>query len=371
MIALAKVGFQPLSLEQAFNMQYRLVDIVRQHLDGYAQLQAGDYGVHPDGNRPQRTVEVEAILADFFDAEAAVFVRGAGTGAIRFGLTSVTSPGSGILVHTPPTYPSTLQSFLGMGLRIERVDMNDLDQVAQAVQQHDLSAVLIQHTYQTDEDTYIMQDVIATIRQHKPDLPIISDDNYAVMKVPRIGVQQGTDVSAFSLFKLLGSEGVGLVVGRQDVIDRIHSMNYSGGSQVQGPEAMEALRSLIYAPVVHAGTANTIQTVLERAQDYVPDFKLRVSWIQGIHLVVEFSEPIADLVREAAVQLGALPYPVGAESRYEVSPLFYRMSGTFRKREPELARYMMRILPMRAGADTVLSILRDAIDIVQTNGRTE
>ncbi|MDX1430566.1 MAG: hypothetical protein R3282_09770 [Rhodothermales bacterium] len=29
-------------------MQYRLVEVIRQHLDGYAQLEAGDYGVQPE-----------------------------------------------------------------------------------------------------------------------------------------------------------------------------------------------------------------------------------------------------------------------------------------------------------------------------------
>jgi hypothetical protein len=36
----------------------------------------------------------------------------------------------------------------------------------------------------------------------------VTDDNYAVMKVPRIGCQCGADLSCFSLFKLLGPGGV-------------------------------------------------------------------------------------------------------------------------------------------------------------------
>jgi hypothetical protein len=245
--------------------------------------------------------------------------------------------------------------------------MNDMEQVARAVQQEDISAALIQHTYQADEDEYILQDVVSTIRHYAPKMPIISDDNYAAMKVAKIGVQQGTDLSAFSSFKILGPEGVGVVIGNRDAVERIHSLNYSGGSQVQGPEAMAVLRALIQAPVIHAGAVNAIQAVLERASQIVPEVDIKVSWIQGVHMVVQFHEPIADRVIKAAANLGALPYPVGAESQYEIAPLFYRMSETFRKRETELSRYMMRILPMRSGPDTILSILREAIDFVRTH----
>lgn len=359
-------GFQPLSMAQALAMQHHLVETLRRHLDGDAQLEAGDYGVQPGLNRPRRTAEVETILSDFFDAEAAALVRGAGTGAIRLALMASVPAGSRILVHQPPTYPTTLRSFESMGLEVLRVDMNDLAAVGAAVRQGSPGGVLIQHTYQTDEDRYILRELVETIREHAPHLPIISDDNYAAFKVAHIGVQQSADVSAFSTFKLLGPEGVGLVVGKQDIIDRIHAINYSGGGQVQGPEAMEVLRSLVYAPVVHAGAADVIREVLERAPQIVPEVKLRISLIQGLHLIAEFDRPIADRVAMLATKHGALPRPVGAESRYEICPLFYRMSATFRERDPERAQYMMRILPMRAGADTVLNILREALnDAVQ------
>ncbi len=39
-------------------------------------------------------------------------------------------------------------------------------------------------------------------------------------------------------------------------------------------------------------------------------------------LIVEFHQPIAARVLEEAQKLGALPYPVGAESKYEIPPLF-------------------------------------------------
>src|SRR5699024_8822171 len=73
--------------------------------------------------------------------------------------------------------------------------------------------------------------------------------NYAVMKVPSIGVECGADLSCFSMFKLLGPEGVGCIVGKKPYIEKLKKENYSGGLQVQGHEALAALRGLVYAPV--------------------------------------------------------------------------------------------------------------------------
>jgi hypothetical protein len=52
-----------------------------------------------------------------------------------------------------------------------------------------------------------MADVIAEIKKVNPLLPIITDDNYAVLKVPKIGSELGASLSCFSTFKLLGPEG--------------------------------------------------------------------------------------------------------------------------------------------------------------------
>ena len=79
-------------------------------------------------------------------------------------------------------------------------------------------------------------------------------------------------------------------------------------------------------------------------------------------LIVEFHQPIAARVlEEAAPKLGALPYPVGAESKYEIPPLFYRLSGTFRQANPQLEHCAIRINPNRSGEETVLRILRESI----------
>ncbi|MDO7204817.1 aminotransferase class V-fold PLP-dependent enzyme [Paraclostridium bifermentans] len=68
---------------------------------------------------------------------------------------------------------------------------------------------------------------------------MITDDNYAVMKVEYIGVEVGADLSCFSLFKLLGPEGIGCIVGKSTYIDKLIKTNYSGGLQVQGHEAID------------------------------------------------------------------------------------------------------------------------------------
>ena len=82
-------------------------------------------------------------------------------------------------------------------------------------------------------------------------------------------------------------------------------------------------------------------------------------------LLVEFDEPIAEQVLEEAEKLGAAPNPIGAESRYELVPMFYRVSGTFRATDPTITKRMIRINPMRSGDDTVIRILKEAMEKVR------
>lgn len=119
-----------------------------------------------------------------------------------------------------------------------------------------LKGVLIQHTRQKMDDHYDLTETIEAIRSVSPNLTIITDDNYAAMKVEKIGTQAGADLATFSLFKLLGPEGIGLILGKERFINQIEKLNYSGGSQVQGYEALEAIRGLVYAPVMLAIQAN-------------------------------------------------------------------------------------------------------------------
>ena len=192
---------------------------------------------------------------------------------------------------------------------------------------------------------------------------MLIDDNYGVMKVEKIGCECGADVSCFSTFKLQGPEGIGCVVGRKVIIDRIRKMHYSGGCQTQGWEALEVLRGLTYAPVMLALTDAAAKEALKRIQaGEVKGIKQAcIANAQSKVLLVEFAEPIAKKVLAAAEKRGALPNPVGAESKYELAPMFYRVSGTFLKSDPRYGEYMIRINPNRSGADTVLRILAESI----------
>jgi hypothetical protein len=44
--------------------------------------------------------------------------------------------------------------------------------------------------------------------------------------------------------------------------------------------------------------------------------------------------------------------------------MFYRISGTFRNADPTLESRMIRINPMRSGADTILRIIKEAVERV-------
>ncbi len=283
---------QSLTIIEAQQKQFALVDSICRHFPGSEFLTGGDLGLTPGLNQPRVTQRVEQVLADAFHAQA---------------------------------------------------------------------AALVQHTRQQPQDSYVLADVLATLRA--AGVPALTDDNYAVMKVARIGCECGANVSTFSCFKLFGPEGVGAVVGDADVINRIRATLYSGGSQIQGAQALEVLRGLVFAPVMHAVQAGVSERLLALLNGgAVPEVKSAViANAQSKVLIVEFHQPIAARVLEEAQKRGALPYPVGAESKYEIPPLFYRLSGTFRQANPQLEHCAIRINPNRSGEETVLRILRESI----------
>ncbi|EEW3785744.1 hypothetical protein ACT188_001032 [Escherichia coli] len=283
---------QSLTIIEAQQKQFALVDSICRHFPGSEFLTGGDLGLTPGLNQPRVTQRVEQVLADAFHAQA---------------------------------------------------------------------AALVQHTRQQPQDSYVLADVLATLRA--AGVPALTDDNYAVMKVARIGCECGANVSTFSCFKLFGPEGVGAVVGDADVIHRIRATLYSGGSQIQGAQALEVLRGLVFAPVMHAVQAGVSERLLALLNGgAVPEVKSAViANAQSKVLIVEFHQPIAARVLEEAQKRGALPYPVGAESKYEIPPLFYRLSGTFRQANPQLEHCAIRINPNRSGEETVLRILRESI----------
>lgn len=352
---------QSLTLIEAQQKQFALVDSICRHFPGSEFLAGGDLGLTPGLNQPRITQRVEQVLADAFHAQAAALVQGAGTGAIRAALAALLKPGQRLLVHDAPVYPTTQVIIEQMGLTLITANFNDLSALKQVVDEQQPDAALVQHTRQQPQDGYILADVLATLRS--AGVPALTDDNYAVMKVARIGCECGANVSTFSCFKLFGPEGVGAVVGDADVISRIRATLYSGGSQVQGAQALEVLRGLVLAPVMHAVQAGVSERLLALLNGgAVAEVKSAViANAQSKVLIVEFHQPIAARVLEEAQKLGALPYPVGAESKYEIPPLFYRLSGTFRQANPQLEHCAIRINPNRSGEETVLRILRESI----------
>ncbi len=358
-----------IDLEKAKQLQFKLVDTIHQHFDGYEFLQGGDYGVVPGLGRPRYTEKVEKVLAKFFEAEDLVLVRGAGTGAIRNVMNTALKSGDKILVHKAPIYPTTNVIVESMGLEPVYVDFNCIKKIDRNIVAT-CSFALLQHSRQKLDDRYDLEEVISKLKEINSSINILVDDNYVVMKSEKIGVQLGADASAFSLFKLLGPEGIGCVAGSKKIIDAIRKINYSGGSQVQGYEAMDALRSLVYAPVSLAIQAEVGNEVVSRINngEIVGIKSAFIANAQSRVILVEFEEAIAKNVLKYSTALGAAPYPIGAESRYEIATMFYRVSGTFLKSDPSLIDYMIRINPMRAGADTVLRILKAAVDKAMKEG---
>lgn len=351
---------ESISTESALKKQFKLVDIMTKHFAGNELLSRGDLGVVPGLNQPQYTKKVEEVIADFFGTQSAMLVRGSGTAAIRLALHSALKPGETLLVHKAPIYPTTKVSIDSMGINTVEIDYNDLEN--QTLPEN-ISAILIQYTRQQPEDSYSMEKVISFFKKNYPNVPIVTDDNYAVMKVQKIGVELGATLSCFSTFKLLGPEGIGCIVGNKKYIDVLREENYSGGSQVQGHESLDVLRGLTYAPVALANQANVVNELVRRLNGKeIPEIsKAYVANAQSKVLLVEFVKPIAQEILKYTNSLGAAPNPVGAESKYEIVPMFYRVSGTFKAYDPNLLKTTIRINPYRCGADTIIRILKESI----------
>lgn len=208
-----------MTLEQAMQKQFKLVDCITRHFRGTESLTRGDLGVHQPGNQPVTTRKAEQAIAEFFGAEDCILVRGSGTGAIRYGLSAMMECGQKILIHEAPAYSTTQTSFEMFGLVPVPSNFNDLSAIVRTLQENpDIRGALVQHSRQKIDDSYHLAEVIATIKQ-TADIPVLIDDNYGVMKVEKIGCECGADVSCFSTFKLQGPEGIGCVVGRKVIID--------------------------------------------------------------------------------------------------------------------------------------------------------
>lgn len=356
-----------ISVEKAKKKQFLLVQTICRHFTGSEFLNLGDLGVVADINKPHQTEKVEKVLASYFGAEKAILVTGAGSGAIRWGLQAILPHGGRVLIHKAPIYPTTKISLESFNATLIEADFNQNEELIRILETERPDIALIQHTRQKADDRYELAEVIKIIKSHL-DIPILTDENYAVMKTERIGVELGADVSAFSSFKLLGPEGVGIILGHEEIISKIDHFNYSGGGKVQGHQAMEALRGLVYAPVAFAIQAEECEKIVTELQNH-PIREIKRAFIanaQSKVVLVEFNEDIAEQVLIEAQKLGAAPNPVGAESKYEIVPLFYRVSQTFLASDPGIKQRMIRINPMRAGSETVLYILNESILRVKT-----
>ncbi|MFJ7942114.1 aminotransferase class V-fold PLP-dependent enzyme [Streptomyces sp. NPDC096354] len=348
------------ALDDAIARQFRLLEATAAHFEG-PQLFEADAGVVPGLGRPRTTARVEAVLADFFGAEDAAFVQGAGTGAIRAALNAAVRAGDPLLIHRAPVYRTTEVTLRGIGVRTVEVDFNDRAALREALASGRFRWAYVQHTRQRLADSYDPADVLAACRA--AGVRTLVDDNYAVMRTPAAGVELGADASCFSLFKLHGPEGVGVVVGARDLVGHIRRDNYSGGGQVQGHQALDALRALTHVPVMWAVQSQVGAEVAERlAAGEVPGVaEVRIANAQDRCLLVRLDRPVAKELPAVAARFGAAPYPVGSNSRYEIAPLFYRMSSSALDDAPELADWTVRINPMRAGADLVVDILRRSL----------
>lgn len=351
-----------LTIAEATQLQFRLVDIMHQHFDGELAMEAGDYGAPAGLGRPRTTARVEAVLAELFGAEDATLVAGAGTGAIRSALMGTLSPGARVVLHDVPVYATTSVTFRAMGLQLKAVDLNDRAARRAAFEQGP-DMVYLQHSRQMLADHYDLEQVIADVRELAPGCRVMVDDNYTALQVPRIGTQLGADLSAFSLFKLLGEPGVGCVVGRADLIAQLRDDAYSGGTKIQGPIALSTLRGVVQAPVMFAVASEAVETVLEQvAENPIPGVRaVHPGNHQERSLLVELEEPIAEDVIKVATRFGAATHPVGSQSRFDTHMLVYRLSRAMCEADPELARRMVRVSPFRAGPDTVIRVLTDTI----------
>jgi hypothetical protein len=130
---------------------------------------------------------------------------------------------------------------------------------------------------------------------------------------------------------------------------------------------MDALRSLVYAPVALA-VQNRV--VIEAAAEI--NRQIEAGALPHLHraipaqvsmrsIALVFEVPIAESFLAAAWRHGSPSRSVGEEARYDLVPLFTYLAGTFIKGMPGIERYVVRVNPLRGGADTIMRVLTAAL----------
>jgi hypothetical protein len=365
-----------MSIDEAVQVQYRLVDVAQQVM-GSDEVFIEDYGqvrelatvVFGGGGRPRATARVEEVLARFFETEDAVLIHGAGTGSIRAMLNAMVEPGSRILLHDAHPYKTTLPAMKHMGLDVTFVNFNDSDALTAQLRDNPPTTVFVQHVPQQLGDNYSIPGTIDLVRSvSDTPLRILVDDNYAVMRSPRIGVQFGADASSLSLFKLLSPHPIGVVLSDTASVGQIRRDLSSAGCQIQGPHAMAALRALVFTPVALAVQNATIHAAVTEVNNNLGTaeypFVARAYAAQpGIRsMVLLFDRPIAENFLQSTWRNGSPSQSVGEEAQFEFLPLFTYLTSTFLKATPGLEKFAVRVNPMRGGPDTVLRVLKQALN---------
>jgi hypothetical protein len=376
---------QQLSLPEAVEYQFELIDAIQRVLgsddvfrDDYGQERSLGTGPMGGGGRPESTARVERALATFLEVDDVSLVHGAGTGSIRAMLDAGVPRDARVILHVGPPYKTTAAALENLRVPLEPTDFDDADALREALRSPGPGALFIQHVPHRMGDRYELRDVIALAREERGgECPILVDDNYAAMRTPRLGVHEGADASAISLFKLLAPTNVGFVAGTQQIIDRIRSNLASAGSQVQGRDAMEALRSLVYAPVALAIQNQVVEELTVVINELVRRGKLPLvhravatqPGMRGCVLVLE--RPIAPAFLAAAWRNGSPSRSVGEEARYDFLPLITTMPGTFVRHTPILGSSAVRINPLRGGVETIVRILLATVNDLTLRAEVE
>jgi hypothetical protein len=137
----------------------------------------------------------------------------------------------------------------------------------------------------------------------------------------------------------------------------------SGGSIVQGPEAIAVVEALGRAALPTARQSAVNREIAERlvGGEVAGVRQALAGHCPETIVLVELADPIAEAVRQCAGRLGAATRPVGMESYHEVVPAFIRPSKSLMADRPGIERFVIRLSAMRAGADLVIEILGRAI----------